>query len=510
MGKHVYDVSLSSVIYLLKTTFAHSILYLTLAFFIKLSILLFYLKLFPLTFTWMRRTIFCLIAFFFVYTIVGTTITCLVCKPVKAFWTLELRAGDSCPSQTEVQRRYLSILAIHVTGDFVVLMLPMHLISTLHLPKRQKIILVFIFSAGGLACIASILRLYYFPRINASLDVTWNVTYISLWGQVEASTAVICASIPSLKPLFSSLNKKRKSYQSTGTAGRGFLAGSRRHLPATSDMHSSSGSFIIPGLPSSRGTASSSTINTAHISSNREKNVSFSPTRNSQMNACAARHGARDVYEIILAEIDNIEDEVHLDEVKDGAHSSPSITITPPRSVHKSGQPRGKMGDLDDQRNVISATHSSNSPSPSSNIDSSQYLSVPKYPHPGQGHPRLQSRRTQFKESETTLVPTSSSKKSDSPCQSSTLKSSSTSTLPVLPVETYHNPGRPQHKEECSPPPLTTSIPYVYPPNCVLDTTGIDYAYYAVPKAPTMGYPKPSGARVEWGGWGNYDGAEMV
>ncbi|KAF8470852.1 hypothetical protein BDZ91DRAFT_552224 [Kalaharituber pfeilii] len=321
MGKHVYDVSLNSIRYLMKLNFAHTIVYLTLSFFIKLSILLFYLNLFPTSFNKMRWAIYCLIAFFFVYTIIGICIISFVCKPVQAFWKLELRGFDNCPSQEELERRYNSVLAIHVAGDFVVLSLPIKLVMGLRLPKRQKAILVCLFGAGGLACIASILRLIYFPRINSSLDVTWNVTEIALWGQVEACTAVICASIPSLKPLFSSLNRKRKHHDSTSRS-EAAISGASTGYPAMSG-HSRNGS----------------NVSAISFNPSKEKRVSFTPSEGASRKVSTAGVGSsastlrrsRDPYEPTLEEIDNMK--IFLDDEAEGKATA-TQSVTAPERAH--------------------------------------------------------------------------------------------------------------------------------------------------------------------------------
>ena len=497
MGKHVYDITLNQAKFILKMNFIHTVVYLTLAFFIKLSILLFYLKLFPPAFIWMRRTIFCLITLFFVYTVVGTTVTCLMCKPVRAFWTVELRVSDSCPSGKEVQERYISILSFHVVGDFIVVILPIHLISTLRLPKRQKIMLGLLFSAGGLACIASILRLYYFPLVSSSLDITWNAVDVFLWGQVEASTAVICASLPSLKPLFSSLKSLRPN--PTTAKGKGLPTGSPHHTPNT-EARSRNGSFATPGLPSSQRRLPG-VINTAHLSPNRGEGVPFSPTRTSPMSTSPSRNSVRDFNDIVLDEIDSID-----------VHPGPSIRISPPRRMHKT-QSKSK---LDDQHNTAPASCSSNVSSLSLSTDSPQYLSVPQqnYLCPGQGQLRPSS-LTQSTGSGTTLVQTTpSSKKSSSrkdSYQSSAPESVSISTsqaLPTLPAEAHYTPGRPPQEAGWGSSLPTIAMPYVYPQHSVLDTTGVD-SYYSVP----AGHHESSGTNAEWGGWGGwgyYDRADMV
>lgn len=504
----MYDVSLNSIRFLLKTTFAHSAIYLTLAFFIKLSVLLFYLTLFPPSFTWMRRTIYGLITFFVIYTIVGTTVLAVVCKPVKAYWTLELRVDDSCPSQVEVERRYRSVLGVHVAGDFLVLMLPIRLVSQLRLPKRQKIILVCLFSAGGLACIASILRLHYFPRINASLDVTWNVTEIVLWGQIEASTAVICASIPALKPLLSSLNKKRKSYrESTSTAGKGFLSslGSPLH-PSISGSHSRNGSFAGTSLSPSHektvgGHSRDGSISALSLSQNQERSVTFSSSRGRMSMIGGSIQGrgtvrSKDHYDRSLEEIDNINIDIYVDESTGNVQPTSLRTIAPPQRAHMIGNREEKMHGDDHHSlspTITGTTRSTNTSRTSLNLDAPRYLSVPseqflRPPPPRQERPQLPRLRTQFEQSSTTLVPKVPSPMTATPKNGSphglTPKNGSpyiSKALPSPPAKTYSYARYPPRNEGPNSPysqqPHTANLPYAYSHNNSWDTTGLDSGY---------------------------------
>jgi len=535
MGKHVYDVSLNSVRFLLKTTFAHSAIYLTLAFFIKLSVLLFYLTLFPPSFTGMRWSIYGLIAFFFIYTIVGTTVIAMVCKPVKAFWTLELRVDDSCPSQAKIERTYSSVLGVHVAGDFLVLILPIRLVSQLRLPKRQKIILVCLFSAGGLACIASILRLYYFPRINASLDVTWNVTEISLWGQVEASTAVICASIPALKPLFSSLNKKRKSYrESTSTTGRGFLTGLGSPLhPSISGVHSRSGSFtgtsLSPSHEKMAGVHSrDGSISALSPSPKPERSITFSSRDSRTTTIGGSTQGGRatrtrDQYDRSLAEIDNIDIDIYLDEPTSNVQPTSMHAIIPPRRAHMIGGWQEKTHELGDQHSlsptITGTTRSTNTSKTSVNLDAPYHLSVPREhflrpPPPRQERPRLPPLHTQFEQSHITAAasPMAATSKSDS-LRGLTPKSAPPDTskaLPTLPAKTYSYPPRNEGPNSLySQQPHTANSSFAYSHDTSWDTTGLDSVYDSRSAPPRMGQ-KPWVSNVEWGGWGSHDGVDMV
>lgn len=528
MGKHVYDVSLNSVRFLLRTTFVHSALYLTLAFFIKLSVLLFYLNLFPPTFTSMRRAIYGLIAFFFVYTIVGTTVIAMTCKPVRAFWTLEMRANDSCPSKADVWRRYSSVLGVHVAGDFLILVLPIRLVSQLRLPKRQKVILVCIFSAGGLACIASFLRLYYFPRINASLDVTWNVTEIALWGQVEANIAVICASIPALKPLFSSLNQKRKSYrESTSTAGKCFLWGSPLQ-PSLSGSHSRNGSFNASTLsPSHEKIMHSHSRNASACATSPPPHaVTLPPVRDrTSMKGCSTHNSTmrgRDAYDLSLAEIDNMD--IDSEEPTHNIHiQSPSMrTITPPTKAYMSGGRQEPMENLDGQDSVTEASESTKISfalqSSLFSFSREQYL---RPPSSRQQRPRAPDITTQFEPSIITTPASKNPSPSDATAQNSSpqtvnVRSASLNTSKAhssLPSETYLHNGGARRTEgasselTCSHQPCTENTAmYSYSRDNSWDTTGLDCAYdprYA------PGH-KSWDAHVECGGWKPRDGVDMV
>ena len=293
MGKHVYDVSFNSVGYLLKTTFVHSTVYFTLSFFIKLSILLFYLRVYPSPFIAVRYTVYLFIFLLFAYTIAAVLILSFLCHPVEAFWTLVMRVGDDCPSQEEFERKYTTILAIHVTCDFLVLMLPIPSVWRLPLPRKQKALLVAIFCAGGLACMASIFRLVYFPAINQSLDITRNVTRVVFWGQVEAFLAVVCASLPSLKPLFTGLKRKDNSVKHS----------------ATTDSQSMGDGLLLPGggLVRREGLC---TIHSRTASTVSARSGLGSPKHRSLVWEGGSPRASRrvfDPYASSLAEIDNLD-----------------------------------------------------------------------------------------------------------------------------------------------------------------------------------------------------------
>jgi hypothetical protein len=72
----------------------------------------------------------------------------------------------------------------------------------LKLPIRERLVLITVMDIGILACVASAVRVYYSYRtLNITYDITWDGYDIWLWILVEVNLAVMCASIPTLRPL---------------------------------------------------------------------------------------------------------------------------------------------------------------------------------------------------------------------------------------------------------------------------------------------------------------------
>lgn len=66
------------------------------------------------------------------------------CVPVRAFWTKE---KATCLNQFAM---WFTNAAINIATDFAIILLPIPVIRSLNLGKRQKIGLISIFAIGGL------------------------------------------------------------------------------------------------------------------------------------------------------------------------------------------------------------------------------------------------------------------------------------------------------------------------------------------------------------------------
>ncbi|KAL2810780.1 hypothetical protein BJX63DRAFT_305004 [Aspergillus granulosus] len=162
----------------------------------KISILLQYLRIFP-------SYRFCIICYIVLGVVVLYSTWAIVsgfvnCVPIAKFWDREL--SGTCLS---FEALWFFNASMNITTDLTLLILPMPLLSQLHLPKKQKFALLAVFALGGLVVITSILRLYSLRTVAKSNDTSWSNVAAACWTAAECNVAIICACLPFLRPLIS-------------------------------------------------------------------------------------------------------------------------------------------------------------------------------------------------------------------------------------------------------------------------------------------------------------------
>ncbi|KAI3328677.1 hypothetical protein F4824DRAFT_482649 [Ustulina deusta] len=212
----------------------------------KLSIVLFYRRIF-------RGNLFSIISLILLVVISAWGIsfffaTLLECIPTSQAW--ESLYGT--PEHDKYCYQYLPMFKATAISNMIVdigiLSVPIPIVWKLKIPTKQKIAVSVIFLLGAFVVGISIARIYFFYQSSASyedaLDITVNIAPTLYWTELEASIAVISACLPTLKPLFShlgpilaefasrfSLASATKSFErlprSTGDLDRESLKGSR-------------------------------------------------------------------------------------------------------------------------------------------------------------------------------------------------------------------------------------------------------------------------------------------
>lgn len=123
----------------------------------------------------------------------------------------------------------------NIITDVAILCLPTYEVGKLNLPRSQRIALGLVFLLGAGVIVASSVRLHFhivLAKLGPTADFTTAMFDPVLWTVLEPDMAVICASLPALRPLLtgfmdSSLFLPLKSYFLSGNAGSGGSGRSR-------------------------------------------------------------------------------------------------------------------------------------------------------------------------------------------------------------------------------------------------------------------------------------------
>ncbi|KAM5494982.1 hypothetical protein McaMca56_005860 [Microsporum canis] len=121
----------------------------------------------------------------------------VVCKPLSNYWKDPLRRN--C---IDNNTRIISGSVPHIVTDIIIWAIPIPTLYRMYLPRREKVVLILIMSLGLVACAAAVIRLgYTYVYFYITYDYTWVGYNLWIWLNIETNLAVICASLPILRPL---------------------------------------------------------------------------------------------------------------------------------------------------------------------------------------------------------------------------------------------------------------------------------------------------------------------
>ncbi|KAH6679212.1 hypothetical protein B0J14DRAFT_686202 [Halenospora varia] len=197
-------------------SYAAGVLFETANIAVKLSLLYFYCRIFS-TSTFRKAAVGVGIicgAWWFA----SAMVTILQCIPVQKAWHKEIEGH--C---LDLAAFVLGYEITNAALDITLICMPLRMIQTLQLERRQKILISCIFMLGGFVCIASILRIVYlyhpkdpygnytrflFPlskcasEIQAKIFRHLDMMYRGpIWSTISISSAVLCGNLPLLKPI---------------------------------------------------------------------------------------------------------------------------------------------------------------------------------------------------------------------------------------------------------------------------------------------------------------------
>ena len=199
-----------------QSAYAFSVLYNPALMATKTSILIFYLSLSETQKIFRWATISTLV----VVNAGGLALTILnivQCRPVSAAWMSPVPATAHC---TNIVTIYLSSAPLNIITDLAILFLPMPILTSMRLPRKQKIILVITFGFGIFVAIVDVVRIAYLQNAQRatlvaaqadrsesgtnqrnSSDFSWYASLSFMWSTVEINLGIMCGCVPAMKPL---------------------------------------------------------------------------------------------------------------------------------------------------------------------------------------------------------------------------------------------------------------------------------------------------------------------
>ncbi|EWC48951.1 hypothetical protein DRE_00256 [Drechslerella stenobrocha 248] len=198
-GRHIWDVRPQEWVVIRQYQFASQLLFTYSVALAKASVLIFYMRF--CTTRKFKVAIWVTAGLLTSWVIGMSGLIIFQCHPVSNFW-MEIKLTEYRTGCLPNEADWVLIHGIiSVVLDIIVLILPIPTVLQLGLPTKQKIGLIAMFSLGLIVCLAGCLRIVSIRKTILTLDIPWYGYDLYIYTSTEAHVGIICASVPSLKPL---------------------------------------------------------------------------------------------------------------------------------------------------------------------------------------------------------------------------------------------------------------------------------------------------------------------
>ena len=145
-----------------------------------------------------------------------TLLNILQCRPVGAAFEDPISPSSHC---IDIVALFLSSAPVNIITDLAILFLPMPILTSMRLPRNEKIILIITFSFGGFVAVVDVVRIAYLESAalarvlnhtgstasDVESDYSWIASLSFMWSAVEVHVGLIVACVPGVKPLAAKL-----------------------------------------------------------------------------------------------------------------------------------------------------------------------------------------------------------------------------------------------------------------------------------------------------------------
>ncbi|TLD11905.1 hypothetical protein PspLS_11259 [Pyricularia sp. CBS 133598] len=180
-----------------KYFYATEIMYFAEVTLLKMSLLWFYLRIFPSR--GVRLALWATIAFNIAYGLAFFLVGVLQCQPISYFWTKW--DGEHQGTCVDINAVAWSNAGISIALDIWMLAVPLSQLQALRLNWKKKVGVALMFCVGTLVTVVSILRLQSLVAFARSDNPTMDSWDVTSWSVIEINVGIMCACLPSLRLL---------------------------------------------------------------------------------------------------------------------------------------------------------------------------------------------------------------------------------------------------------------------------------------------------------------------
>ncbi|OJJ42456.1 hypothetical protein ASPZODRAFT_76724 [Penicilliopsis zonata CBS 506.65] len=195
LGRHMWDVPFDwyTPTYL-KLDVISATIYCAATGCVKVSVLLFYLRIFP-----SRKFHLAVWVIIFIatgYNVASVFVNLLGCHPVSAVWDLSIRTA-TCINRSAF---YFANAGLGIFTDFATVLVPVPWLRRLQVPLRQKVAIGCILTMGCFVGIVSCIRLATLFVLENTSDLTWTTVNPLLWSVIELNLGIAGGCMTALRP----------------------------------------------------------------------------------------------------------------------------------------------------------------------------------------------------------------------------------------------------------------------------------------------------------------------
>ncbi|OJD16496.1 hypothetical protein AJ78_03351 [Emergomyces pasteurianus Ep9510] len=213
LGKDMWNIPFDKITYILKLYYVQEVNYLVTMSVTKVSILFFYLRIFPSH--KFKMACYVVMGITIGYGIAFVSAALFQCNPVQLAW-YRWAAEHEDYRCSNINLIAWTSAAVEIILDVVVITLPTKQLMGLALSLKKKIHIALMFGVGFFVTAVSIARLKSLLQFGRSANITWSYVPVSYWSIVECYASIVWACMPALRALLRKVSGDRSGASSAG------------------------------------------------------------------------------------------------------------------------------------------------------------------------------------------------------------------------------------------------------------------------------------------------------